>query len=267
MNKLFILLINVLYCISLLAEDIKEIPSKGVIGKYQYTSETSREIARKKAQEKAKLQALIDAGIEEDISSTKSSISYESNTSGYFDFFSSHVETFIKGAIKNPQFYEEKVVEKSDELSEISIKLDCTVLKYNTVPDSSFTVEISGLKKNYSNGEGLEFAINPVKDVYLSAFLINGERGFQIFPNSKEKSKKFEADREYSFPLNKNIKYTLKLNDKDKNENHLLVLVFLKTDTKKFINKKIDPEVILDWYSGISPDQKYIIYKDFRVIE
>jgi hypothetical protein len=250
---------------------MEEIRVQNAVGKHKFTADVSKTVAVERAKEKAKLDAMNKAGTGEDIIASATLISNESAKGKYKDFFSSFIKSHQRGGLKNLNFSKPKYhfVDNEKSIEEVTIELECTVLKYKTVTDASFTVQIDKLKSNYNDGDKLAFNISLTQDAYLWAFLINGNRGYRLFPNEYEKSTNLKAGDEYSFPMNKKLKYTLELNKEDKVEGHLLVFVFLKNDKVKFNlgQNNISPLSILEWYSMIPPDQKLIEYREFQVIE
>ncbi len=252
-------------------DEIEEIPIKNAVGKHKFTADVSKAVAVERAKEKAKLDAMNKAGTGEDIIASETLISNESSKGKYKDFFSSFIKSHQRGGLKNLNFSKPKYhfVDEEKSFEEVTIELECIVLKYKTSPDPVFTASIGRLKSSYRDGDTFEFNINLTQRAYLWAFLINGSRGYRLFPNEYEKSNILKAGDEYSFPMDKKLKYTLELNKADKVEGHLLVLVFLKNDKVKFnlSQNNISPLSILEWYSLIPPDQKLIEYREFQVIE
>ncbi|MCB1189834.1 MAG: hypothetical protein KDK90_05345 [Leptospiraceae bacterium] len=262
--RIFITIVFILLLIVPLSGD-DSVSILDAVGKYKFPDSESVKSAKQKATNNAKLDALKKAGVLEDISAFESLYRSETTGKGYSEAFSSLIQLQMRGATKNctEQSNEEKKIYEG--WREIEVRLKCNVVKFKDGPDAGFIAKVDGLKSSYKNRENLKFSIGISQDAYMIGFIINSERGFQLYPNDYEQSKMLSKEIGTDFPRREKVNYKLELNKNDKRNEHLLILVFLKEDIAYTGGNT--SQSILEWIQLVPPNKKVIYNHPFFVYE
>lgn len=242
-------------------EIIKITNSKGIAF---ISGDVSPNQAKKNALNDAKLNALRAAGISESVRSFQTL--YENQTNkDYQQFFTNNVQSEMQGNILSYEIINEQTIQKSELELYVEITINASVVKYETLPDVNFDVDIEGIEAVYNNNDPLEFAIKTSQLSYLTIFNITDTEASVFFPNRVETANRLDPVKEYKFPLGQ-IEYGL-YTDLQNQEINRFVFVFTKSYIP-FI--KMDEELvtteasIFNWIYSIMPDQRNVEY--FNVI-
>jgi hypothetical protein len=208
----------------------------------------------------AKINALNAAGIAEDMS-TYQLLFTSQQKNDFTHFFSSSIQSEMRGAVQNYEIISERTYCKTENEIVCEVKINATVVKYDTKPDNTFDANIEGIKAVYSNNENLTFNITTTQNCYLTIFNITDKEAIVMYPNKYEKQQALTAMQRYTFPQ-ANINYTLSTDDQ-KQETNRLIFVFTKTPIS-FIKMNPDQtttlEQIFNWIYTITPDQRKVEY-------
>lgn len=265
MNKTkFGILCLLLFCVSIVkAQKIIEITdSKGTAF---ISGDVSPNQAKKNALNGAKLNALRAAGISESVRSFQTL--YENQTNkDYQQFFTNNVQSEMQGNILSYEIINEQTIQKSEIELYVEITINASVVKYETLPDVNFDIDIEGIEAVYNNNEPLEFTIKTSQLSYLTIFNITDTEASVFFPNKYETANRLDPVKEHNFPLDDELDYWL-YTDLQNQEINRFVFVFTKSNIP-FI--KMDKELvtteasIFNWIYSIMPDQRNVEY--FNVI-
>lgn len=264
MRALTILALVALLSFQVEAQEVKRI--KGAKGEYMITGGVSEEEAKSKALAEAKVNALKMAGVSESIKSYDMLYKGEVGAK-YEEVYMSDKQAEIRGAIKD---YTVTYVKGMDEYSNFKIQatIDATVILYKNSPDPAFSAFIDGIKKGYQTGEKLTYKIIPSQNCYLYIFNIYSKNATLTFPNAYEKQQMLEAEKIYTFPLNKNIEYPLERTTPEPEQNKLL-FVFTK-DPIPYVkisgeDQSTKFEDVSSWLFSIPPDRRINQYIQFVI--
>lgn len=241
------------------SKKIKEIRLKGVHGEAIGTAHESLNEVKQRAISQAKINALKKAGIEENISAYTDF--FQSETSeDYEELFSSTIFTNIQGAVSDVKVEDMKRSFTEDDMLQVQVSINCTVIKYLTKKDVSFDFKVEGIRPNYNQNELLDFQFIPYQKGYLKVFLFTKDESYQLFPNDYESSRVFQKGTSYSFPLEE-INYRL---ETDKRAHaHRAVFVFMKKDIPYL--EEVEYEQIFNWIFSIPPDLRQVKSYSFTV--
>ncbi len=230
---------------------LKAIEGVGIGG----PSETPEQV-KQKAINNAKVKALQKAGIEEHINSYTDYFRSEANNN-FQDLFTSDILSNINGTVKGIEVVEANLGVTPEGQLKYTVKINCTVIKYNTSTDKSFTAWIDGVKNIYKVGEGLGFTVKPTQQCYIRAFMFTS-KSYILLPNDWEPSKLLEPMTEYKFPDEKVVdSYEMTLEDPNLDrETNRLVIVLLKQNLYYIGN--VNYKDITDWIMSIPPDERMI---------
>ena len=248
----FILFVFVITSLSSFGQ--RTVNVNNVRGMYIGSDNETPNIVKEKALNNAKINALSKAGIPEDISSYN--LLYQLDKNGDFQqIFDTQFQSEIKGAVKSYEIINENRDVNEFGNFEIEITINAKVIKYNKNSDPSFTSKINGIKPVYNHGADLEFDLISSQDFYLTIFYFNDNEAGLLFPNPREESKVFNAEKIHNFPYN--ARYELITEKKE--ETNRLIFVFTKEDYK-FITKNPERlssrDEIFEWIYSISPDRR-----------
>ena len=261
-TKLGVFLV-LLFCVSIVkAQKIIEITdSKGIAF---ISGDVSPNQAKKNALNDAKLNALRAAGISESVKSFQTL--YENQTNkDYQQFFTNNVQSEMQGNILSYEIINEQTIQKSEIELYVEITINASVVKYETLPDVNFDVDIDGIKAVYNNNDPLEFAIKTSQLSYLTIFNITDTEASVFFPNGYETANRLDPVKEYKFPLGQ-VEYGL-YTDSQNQEINRFVFVFTKSNIPfiKMDKDQVTTEAsIFNWIYSIMPDQRNVEY--FNVI-
>jgi hypothetical protein len=235
---------------------------KNIIGEAIISGNMSPNDAKTEAINNAKLKALQKAGIEENISSYQTLYSNQKNND-FSQFFTSDIQSEMRGAVKKYEIIKEEIIKKSANELVTEITINAEVIKYNTVPDYTYIVNLEGIKSAYNKNDNLKFEITVTQDSYLQIFNITDTESSLFYPNIYEKSNLIKANTMFKFP-NSNIDY--QLDTHKKTEINRLIFVFTKSNTP-FIsmdkNQVTTQENIFSWIYSLPPEIRTIEYKSF----
>ena len=223
------------------------------------TENESLKQVRTRAVNAAKVNALKKAGIKENINTYTDYFQSETKEE-YEELFASSVFTNINGAVTGVEIVKTDKSFTSDNLLQVKVLINCTVIKYKTENDLSFDFEVEGIKPNYNHDDLLSFKLKPHSDGFLKVFIFTKNEAYQLYPNNYENSISFNEDKRYTFPLEE-INYRLETNKRS--QMHRAVFVFLKKDIT--YTKKVDYKKIFDWIFRIPPDIREVKSFSFTV--
>ena len=257
-RQMFVAIILLLSANSSIAQKTTKLT--GIVGTAYITGDVSPNEAKAQALNEAKINALKAAGIAEDIS-TYQLLFTSQQKNDFTQFFSSSIQSEMRGAVQNYEIISERTYCKNEDEIVCEVKINATVIKYDTKPDNTFDAHIEGIKAVYNNNENLTFNINTTQNCYLTIFNITDKEAIVMYPNKYEKQQALTAMQRYRFPQAK-INYTLSTDDQ-KQETNRLIFVFTKTHIS-FIKMNPDQTTTLDhifnWIYSITPDQRKVEY-------
>lgn len=232
----------------------------GIVGTAYISGDVSPNEAKVQALNEAKINALKAAGIAEDIS-TYQLLFTSQQKNDFTQFFSSAIQTEMHGAVQQYEVTNEKMYCKNENEIVYEVKINATVIKYDTKPDITFDANIEGIKAVYNNNENLTFNVTATQNCYLTIFNITDKEAIVMYPNKYEKQQALNTMQRYTFPQAK-INYTLSTDDQ-KQETNRLIFVFTKTPVP-FVKMKEDgvttTEQIFSWIYSIAPNERDIEY-------
>lgn len=232
----------------------------GIVGISYVTGNLSPNDAKAQALNEAKLNALKAAGIAEDIS-TYQLLFTSQQKNDFTQFFSSAIQSEMRGAVQSYEITSEKMYCKNEKEIVYEVKINATVIKYDTKPDNTFDANIEGIKAVYNNNEKLTFTITATQNCFLTIFNITDKEAMVMYPNKYEKQQALTAMQRYAFPQAK-INYTL-ATEGQKQEANRLIFVFTKTPVP-FVKMKEDgvttTEQIFSWIYSIAPNERDVEY-------
>ncbi len=230
-----------------------------VIGEWEISNDITPTQAREKAINQAKVEALRQAGVPELIS--ESNVLYHSeNPQRMKELFESLTTTSISGELAEATVTnEEKKVNEQGNIM-YRVWIDATVVIHNSPKDPSFGAEVKGIRENYNSPDKLTFEIQPLKDGYLTVFIVSDKEGVQLFPNKLERQEKLEALRKYEFPISRGLDY--EVTTESAMEVNYVLMLYTK-DEMPFI-KEQTPQNILSFVSAIDPSRKWM--KTFSIL-
>ncbi|MCD4818002.1 MAG: hypothetical protein K8S23_04880 [Candidatus Cloacimonetes bacterium] len=272
MKNIIIILTLILLCFSNLSAKKNEIKVKGAIGISFIEGDISYNQARKHAIERATEDALNKAGVPITVSSNVTIFESEVNDQ-LSEVFSSNITTETRGEIIDYKIVnEEKGLNDLDNFY-IKIKLDATVLKYETKLDPTFTAKIEGIDAVYKNDEQIDFTILPVKDTYIRIFYISDNDASLLFPiKDFHDDSKFTKDILHKSPFTEKIEHYYAY-AKTQIEVGRIVIVMTKQnipflevekDEDNYLTKA-KAKKIISWIHKIEPDQRNVFYFPFTV--
>jgi hypothetical protein len=262
-NKLSLCFLAFLLAFQVSAQ--KQVKVSGIKGTAFISGDVSPNQAKLIALNDAKINALKAAGIGENIKSYQLLFSSQEKNE-FSQFFSSDIQSEIQGAVSSYEITNQATVKKSDEVLNIEITIDASVIKYETKPDNTFDAYIEGLKAVYNNHDKLTFTVKTTQDCYLTIFNITDVDATLMYPNNYEKQNSFNSIKVYHFPLGQ-VDYALETDLKEKESNRL-IFVFTKTAVP-FIKMDKDQvttnEAIFNWIYSIMPDQRKVEYRSLVI--
>ena len=181
-NPLLILFLFIFNLFSFSQEIIIDV--KQVQGVSYISGNTSPIAAKEQALNEAKLNALRKANISEEIISNETFLTSESD-GNFQDFYSSDFYSNFKGAIKSFEITSDRMIAVELGIKRV-ITINAKVIKYKTVEDSNFIIDIDGIKGSYNAGKFLEFKVVSSKKCYLTIFWIDESGSDVLFPNDDE---------------------------------------------------------------------------------
>lgn len=235
---------------------ITEDKLKAVSGVAIGGQDQSAEQIKQKAINDAKINALKKAGIEENISSYTDYFRSETEHT-MEELFTSDILTNINGTVKDIELIEAVPTITPEMQIRIDVKINCTVVKYETKKDPSFSAWIENVKKFYKVGEGMSFTVKPTRDCYIRAFIFTTD-SYVLLPNNWEPSTLLQSHTVYTFPNEDVIgSYEITIdNPKLDRETNRLVILLLKQDI--YYTGTVNYKDITDWIMSIPPDERLI---------
>jgi hypothetical protein len=213
--------------------------------------------AKEQALNEAKLNALRKANISEEINSNETFLTSEIDGSQQ-DFYTSDFYSNFKGAVKSFEIISETII-PTDLGIRIETIIRAKVIKYKTVEDPNFMIDIDGIKGSYNAGNLLEFKVVSSKNCYLTVFWIDQLETGILFPNERESDSELISNKTYVFPMNNTYEITLQHSKLNKETNRLL-FVFTKKQIP-FVNTSnsiLNKKDIFSWVNSIEPSERKI---------
>ncbi len=239
----------------------KEIKVKNIKGTAIGGENETIEELRAKAIAEAKVEALREAGIEENIAAFQDLFTSEKDDD-FEELFTSDILSDIQGAVKEVEvIHEEKKFNAHGNL-EMSVVINCTVVKYKVKKDLTFNFWVEGFEKFYNHESTLNFSVKPAADAYVKVFVITKSESYLLFPNDYQKSFMMQKDQRYNFP-SPDLDYVLET-EKDE-EMHRTILVLLKNDIP--YTEEVNYKNITKWIFSIPPDERMIKSFAFNVVK
>tara|TARA_B110000459_G_scaffold200105_1_gene247970 strand:+ start:197 stop:1009 length:813 start_codon:yes stop_codon:yes gene_type:complete len=258
-NPLLILFLFIFNLFSFSQEIIIDV--KQVQGVSYISGNTSPIVAKEQALNEAKLNALRKANISEDINSNETYLT--SDTDGnHQDYYTSDFYSNFKGAIKSFEITSDIMTPIETGIKRV-ITINAKVIKYKTVEDPNFMIDIDGIKGSYNAGNDLEFNVVSSKKCYLTIFWIDESGSGVLYPNNEEDYFLLIPNENYKFPLitdsTRIYKITMNNIEKSKETNRLL-FVFTKNQIPfvKTTNSELSKKDIFSWVNSIEPSERKI---------
>lgn len=210
--------------------------------------------AKAKAINNAKLNALRISGIEENVNFYSELYKSEINEN-YQELFSTQIFLEMRGAVRSVKVLSETKEILESDIIKCEVRISCEVIKYKTMPDLLYTVEINGIKPFYYEQELLTFTIKATKQSWLYVICIpqNNENAFLVYPNAYEEQFHLEANKKYKFPY----KVDLFLETSNGNQ-QTERLIFVLTKEKIPFVREITYQSVFDWIVSIPPNQRIV---------
>ena len=242
------------------SEEVEEIPIENVRGHSIGSEAESLSIIRERAINEAKVEALNRAGISENIKAY--SDFYESQTDGnYKDLFTSDIFSDMQGVVRDVKVVDQSRRFTENGLPEVTVEINCTVLKYHTGRDRTFEFEVEGIRPVYEQEDLLEYDIKPHDKGFLKVFIFTPEEAFQVYPNEYEEAFLLNPDEKESYDFPRKVDVVLET--EKELENHRAVFVFLKENIP--YTGKVTYEDIFDWIFSIPMHQRNVKTFSFGV--
>ena len=218
---------------------------------------TSPIVAKEQALNEAKLNALRKANISEEIISNETFLTSETDGNNQ-DFYTSDFYSNFKGAIKSFEIISDSMIPFELGIKRV-ITINAKVIKYKTVEDSNFIIDIEGIKGSYTTDDFLKFNVVSSNNCFLTVFWIDQLDSGILFPNEIESDSQLNSNVTYNFPKKMAYKITLQNSDLNKETNRLL-FVFTKKQIPfiKTSNSKLNKKDIFSWVSSIEPSERKI---------
>lgn len=210
--------------------------------------------------QKAKQNALNKAGIAENIH-VQNALEKAEVDGEYIELFSSNAFMELNGNVKDVEVID-KQTNVNNGVIETIVKINCTVVKYETNTDPHFNVGVLGIDAFYNHLSHLEFTVISSKDCFMKAWLFTKNDAFAVFPNAIESNFLLTAGDSINFP--RRAIYELD-SEGEKQQINRLIIVFLKEDFS--YNDRVTYENISDWIVSIPPDKKLVKYFSFTLTE
>jgi hypothetical protein len=225
--------------------------------------------AKQEALVDAKLNALRNAGIKEHLSSYQLLFTSQNNKE-YSQFFNANIQLELEGAIKSYTIISEHTKPEGGSSFKIEIEIEAIVIKYSTIKDIGFDVNLSGFKAVYEVDQKLEFDLKLTQSCFMTIFnLIDDKECLVLYPLTKNKKIKLDANKTIHFPSNFTKEDDFVLYTSKKQESNQLIFVFTKEDIS-YIRYNQDgmtsQEDMFNWIYSMSPDQRLVAYQSFFII-
>lgn len=207
--------------------------------------------ARENALNEAKIEAIRQSGGPEFVS--ESNVMFRSEKKEQLkELFESLTATEVSGEISEFTIVKEgkRVNEFGNILYEVWI--NATVSIHKTAKDPGFNLDVKGVQESYSSPNNLTFEVRPLKEGYLTVFILSEKESGQLFPNNLERQEKLEAQKSYKFPKSKALEY--EVSSESSVEINYLLLLFTKQEMP--FMKEQTRENILRFIAGITPSEK-----------
>ena len=147
---ILILFFELIFIFSAYAQkDYEEIKLKDIQGKAVGGEIETPKQVKSKAVNNAKIEALRKAGIEENINSYSDLFKTEESNK-YEELFISNVFSNIRGSVKDVEILSTKQGFTPEGQIQVTVVINCTVIKYNTSSDLTFDAWIDGFKMFYN---------------------------------------------------------------------------------------------------------------------
>ena len=261
--KNLICLVLFLFCFISFSQEII-IDVKQAQGISYISGNTTLTAAKEQALNEAKLNALRKANISEEINSNETFLTSEIDGSQQ-DFYTSDFYSNFKGAIKSFEILSETITAVEPGIK-IETTISAKVIKYKTIEDPSFKIDIQGIQGSYVVGDSLEFKLISSDNCFLTIFWIDQLDSGILFPNERESNSELISNKTYIFPTDNTYEITLQDSNTNKETNRLL-FVFTKkqipfVNTSSYIFNKKD---IFSWINSIEPSERKIRYFSYLV--
>lgn len=243
----------------------QEISIKNAVGSYYGNENMTLKQIKQNSLNEAKIDALTKAGISENINSYSQLFNSEIDNN-YTEMFSKNIINQIKGAVTEVEINDIKLEFSDNNTIKATTTISCKVIKHTDEPDLTFDASISGIKGIYNSNESFSFLLNPTKNAYMIAFVVNAnnEKSFVIFPNQYEKSFLLEKNTEYKFPSDK-AGIEISIEAETNKDSYKLIVVILKNEIQ--YTKEVNYKNISEWLSVIPLNEKKVFVEDFYVIK
>lgn len=215
--------------------------------------------ARENAINYAKVEALRKAGVPEYVA--ESNLMYKSEKQMQLkEVYESLTTVDVSGEISEFSIIkEEKRVNEFGNLI-YEVWINATVTVHKNSKDPGFDIEVKGVRESYLSPDKLIFEVSPLKDGFLTIFILSEQESGVIFPNRLERQEKLEGQKVYKFPKSKALDYEV-TSDNSVEVNYLLLL-YTKREIP-FVGDQT-PENILRFIAKIDPSEKCL--KSFSLL-
>lgn len=120
---------------------------------------------------------------------------------------------------------------------------------------SSFSFNLSGLKNTYNTGESLCFSLKSNENCYYHIFIFDADGVEQLYPGVYEKEEVFYQGKEYLFPRNQWVAYSVEKGDRPVRFEQNILLVVATLCENPF-SGKVSVNNVLGWMRQI-PEEQY----------
>ena len=247
---------------------------------YTYTGNKEQSIQQveQEAINHAKIKALSKAGIVEHVK-TNSSLFRRTENNEYDKVLTSNFFSEKQGAVTSYRIIDKSHSYTNEGLPVCTVKINATVIKYETEADYNYKAIINGLEPVYSyddkyvqnekdpeDGCAVRFNFSPTKDTYLTIFALWDNEVYMLFPSEEEE---IYAKRESNTILKKNSTITFGdhpefwFDSEDKSTGYRLVFVMHKEENMFY--ETLNIENMWKWIFEIPRELRYITIENFTV--
>jgi len=276
MRNLFLLLFISLFYVS----NVSSQSSVKVIAEDTYTGNKKQSIKEieSEAINHAKIKALSKAGIKEHVK-TYSSLYRRTENNDYEKSLTSTFFSEKQGAVTSYSVIDKSHSYTHEGLPVCYIKINASVIKYETDADYNYKAIIDGLEPVYSydneyvknernpnDGCAVRFNFTPTKDTYLTIFTLWDEEVYMLFPR-KDENKQVNTDDKTIFKKSKVYEFgedpEIWFDSEDKSTGYRLLIVMHKEE--RIFHKNLNAENMWEWIFEIPRELRYVVIEDFTV--
>lgn len=232
-------------------------------GTWEISSDVTPRVARARAMDRAMADALENAGISTLFTGVTTSVATD-NAFSFGNYTSAEIMgefLDIKTVVDEPFLDKDRMFCK--------VVINARIRKGKPAGDSGFDASVSGIAKTYMENDQVTFTFNPTMDCFLQIFWFDdGGRGGMLYPNAREEASIFKAKTGYDFPLNPQIKYTLKKDTDSPVESNRYVFVITK-DPRPYTRLRHHGattwDELFNWFIKIPSDRRRMLTEPITI--